>query len=45
MNIWDVNETKSGRTPFTLILYVPVGLEEDTNIPPVEEFTSIKSID
>ncbi len=45
VNISDVDVTQSGKTPLTLIVYVPGSFAEDTNIVPELEFTCIKSTD
>ncbi len=45
VNISDFDVTQSGKTPLTLIVYVPASFVEDTNIAPEIEFTFIKSTD
>jgi hypothetical protein len=45
VNIYDVVVAKSGRLPNTFTVYVPAGLNYDTNIFPLVGSTLIKSVD
>jgi hypothetical protein len=44
VNIAEVEVTRSERVPITLMVYVPTGFEEETNIAPVAELTLMRSI-